>query len=130
MNVWVRVRSHFTDVVTLARPATMSSDGFDETKGDAKCVFVFYFSKNTYSTIQHASLVVFTASAEETEFQLSTALRSWQHCGIAELFVFLHPFSDVTKALNEIVFKHKLLGNRAESGTLPRMSQICFLFTS
>lgn len=115
--------------MTLARPATMSSDGFDETKGDAKSVFVFYFSKNTYSTIQHASLV-FAASAEETEFQLSTALRSWQHCGIAELFVFLHPFSDVTKALNEIVFKHKLLGNRAESGTLPRMSQICFLFTS
>lgn len=39
------MRSHFTDVVTLARPAMMLSDGFDEIKGDAKyvCVCVLLF---------------------------------------------------------------------------------------
>lgn len=40
------------------------------------------------------------------------------------------PVSDITKPPNETVFKHEHLGNRAESGTLPEMSQICFLFTS
>lgn len=39
------MRSHFTDVVTLARPAMMLSDGFDEIKGDAKCVCVRFLKR-------------------------------------------------------------------------------------
>lgn len=35
------MRSHFTDVVTLARPAM--SDGSDGINGDAKCVCVWFF---------------------------------------------------------------------------------------
>lgn len=35
-NVWMRVRSHFTGVVTLAHLAMMLTDGFDEIKVDAK----------------------------------------------------------------------------------------------
>lgn len=78
-------------------------------------------SKKDYSTVFNMqSLIVlfclfwgffFAASAEKTDSQLWRTPPHWQHHGIAELFVFLHPLSDVTNALNEIVFKHELLGN-------------------
>lgn len=64
------MRSHFTDVVTLARPAMMLTDGFDEIKGDAKYVCVcmcvgFFFLKGLFRWFGYASSVIFTAAAVE-----------------------------------------------------------------
>lgn len=91
----------------------MPNDASDEIKVDAKCGLVT--KKNYYfPTFEHARFRV--------------------HCGVAESFFFLpplhHPSFKATKPLNETVFKQEHWGNRAESGTLPKMSQICFLFTS
>lgn len=88
------MRSHFTDVVTLARPAMMLSDGFDEIKGDAKyvcvCVCACCFLKGLFRCFEYASPVVFTASAVEKE----TAPPQRRRCGAA---FFRDPSSDVTK---------------------------------
>lgn len=102
------MRSHFTDVVTLARPAMMLTDGFDEIKGDAKyvcvCTCVGFFLKGIIPLVWICKFGDFHSS------------RSGKHnsSSAGNIVASLSCWGSIfrcNKTADQIVFKHELMGN-------------------